>query len=372
MSLSRFIVPEEDELSWIRTLLRGVFDIEDITTGLMNGHATRVRGHLLGDPDQVYDALAPVFRARGRTLLLREAAGQHVLLIIDRAPKLEKNKLLIPALLAVATVISVLITYLMFWEGFEGGPGLMAKLGRGIVFTVSLLSILLAHELGHYFVARRFGVAVTLPYLIPFPFSPFGTMGAVIRMKDIPPTRRAMLLIGAAGPLAGFRGILAATRRGLYHGRELDPLWISQVADPRDLVTFQGKGSLFTPHRLCGLGRAAGDIVQLDPSRPARRRTHRNSPPRQQKPLLELGHYRLPGVARFPVARLVPLGDADLFLFPGSGRTPERLIKTETRRYPPGHRLVGIVHLDLYSPPHALRRLTNQGVNPFEDGNACA
>ncbi len=203
MSLSRFIVPEEDELSWIRTLLRGVFDIEDITTGLMNGHATRVRGHLLGDPDQVYDALAPVFRARGRTLLLREAAGQHVLLIIDRAPKLEKNKLLIPALLAVATVISVLITYLMFWEGFEGGPGLMAKLGRGIVFTVSLLSILLAHELGHYFVARRFGVAVTLPYLIPFPFSPFGTMGAVIRMKDIPPTRRAMLLIGAAGPLAG-------------------------------------------------------------------------------------------------------------------------------------------------------------------------
>jgi membrane-associated protease RseP (regulator of RpoE activity) len=74
----------------------------------------------------------------------------------------------------------------------------------GAQFTGALLSILLAHEFGHYIAARIHKVDASLPYFIPMPLlSPFGTMGAVIRMRGVIPTRKALLDIGASGPLAG-------------------------------------------------------------------------------------------------------------------------------------------------------------------------
>jgi membrane-associated protease RseP (regulator of RpoE activity) len=73
----------------------------------------------------------------------------------------------------------------------------------GVSFSAGLLSILLAHEFGHYFAAKRYGVPVSLPYFIPFPLSLFGTLGAVIRMSPRIPHRRALFDIAAAGPLAG-------------------------------------------------------------------------------------------------------------------------------------------------------------------------
>ena len=56
--------------------------------------------------------------------------------------------------------------------------------------------------MGHYVVARRHGIDVSLPYFIPLPFA-LGTMGAVIRMRAPIPTRDALIDVGAAGPLAG-------------------------------------------------------------------------------------------------------------------------------------------------------------------------
>jgi len=73
----------------------------------------------------------------------------------------------------------------------------------GILFSAALLSILLAHEFGHYFAARQYGVPVSLPYFIPFPLSLFGTLGAFIRMSPRIPHRRALFDIAAAGPIAG-------------------------------------------------------------------------------------------------------------------------------------------------------------------------
>jgi len=71
-------------------------------------------------------------------------------------------------------------------------------------FAGTILVILVAHELGHYVAARLHKVDASLPYFIPLPLlSPFGTMGAVIRMRGVIPTRRALLDIGASGPIAG-------------------------------------------------------------------------------------------------------------------------------------------------------------------------
>jgi membrane-associated protease RseP (regulator of RpoE activity) len=74
----------------------------------------------------------------------------------------------------------------------------------GIWFALSLMMILLSHELGHYFMSKKYQVEVTLPFFIPFPLSPFGTLGAVIKMKGIIPNRKALFDIGIAGPLTGF------------------------------------------------------------------------------------------------------------------------------------------------------------------------
>lgn len=87
-------------------------------------------------------------------------------------------------------------------------------------FAGTLLSILLAHEFGHYFAARIHKVEATLPFFIPMPLlSPFGTMGAVIRMRGTIPTRRALLDIGAAGPLAGLVLAIPLYAYGLAHSK---------------------------------------------------------------------------------------------------------------------------------------------------------
>ena len=193
-----------DDLEWVRSLLAGVFAIEDVTVGVKGRRTIRVRGRFLMNAQSAYEHLAPQCRARGRTLLFRHEGEDEVLLIVNAVIRPTSNNIWLPIVLAVATIASMLLTYVVLWEANEPTWGnILLRLPRGLAFTMSLMSILVGHELGHYFTARHFGVAVTLPYLIPFPLSPFGTMGAVIRMKDVPPNRRAMLLTAAAGPICG-------------------------------------------------------------------------------------------------------------------------------------------------------------------------
>jgi membrane-associated protease RseP (regulator of RpoE activity) len=94
----------------------------------------------------------------------------------------------------------------------------LINLMAGLSFSIPMMSILLAHEMGHYLTARRHGVDATLPYFLPVPLPSLfiiGTFGAFIRMKSPPRTRRAMFEIGAAGPWAGFVVALLAVILGL-------------------------------------------------------------------------------------------------------------------------------------------------------------
>jgi membrane-associated protease RseP (regulator of RpoE activity) len=76
-------------------------------------------------------------------------------------------------------------------------------LAGGWTFALCLMAILVCHEAGHYFQARRYGVLATYPYFLPMPFSPIGTLGAVIAMDRRIRNRKALFDIGITGPLAG-------------------------------------------------------------------------------------------------------------------------------------------------------------------------
>lgn len=101
-----------------------------------------------------------------------------------------------------------------------GGPGfdsIVDRIIEGLPYGISIVVILLSHEMGHYFASRRFGISTTLPYFIPFPPpSEIGTLGAVIKTKSPIPHTRALLYVGVMGPLPGFFLSLAALIIGVY------------------------------------------------------------------------------------------------------------------------------------------------------------
>ncbi|MCB1158340.1 MAG: site-2 protease family protein [Leptospiraceae bacterium] len=83
-------------------------------------------------------------------------------------------------------------------------------------YSFSLLFILFCHEMGHYLPSRYYNIRATLPYFIPFPLGPIGTMGAVIRVQDPIPDKKKLFDIGAGGPLMSLILSLPAWIGGLY------------------------------------------------------------------------------------------------------------------------------------------------------------
>ena len=147
--------------------------------------------------------------------------------------------------LFLATAASVFIT------GVAGSPheGLFtaAALLDGAQFAGTLLTILVAHELGHYIAARIHKVDASLPYFIPMPLiSPFGTMGAVIRMRGVIPTRRALLDIGASGPLAGLAFALPLYAWGVAHSHFV-PGSADNLVELGESVLIKGLDRAFAP-----------------------------------------------------------------------------------------------------------------------------
>ena len=89
-----------------------------------------------------------------------------------------------------------------------------AALLGGLPFSLTLITILLAHEFGHYLACVYYGVDATLPFFIPAP-TPIGTMGAFIRIKSAIYSKRVLFDVGIAGPIAGFIFLLPALSIGL-------------------------------------------------------------------------------------------------------------------------------------------------------------
>jgi len=109
----------------------------------------------------------------------------------------------------------------------------------GLVYSLAIVLILLSHEMGHYLMCRKYGMRSTLPFFIPLPFPPFGTMGAVIQMKSPMPNRKALFDIGIAGPLAGLVLTIPAIYLGVKHSE------IVQLSQQSESVMILGESLLF-------------------------------------------------------------------------------------------------------------------------------
>ena len=87
---------------------------------------------------------------------------------------------------------------------------------RGLWYSVPILLILGSHEFGHYFACRYYDVDASLPYFLPMPVLLTGTLGAVIRIRQPMPGKRALFDIGIAGPIAGFVVAIPLLFLGMY------------------------------------------------------------------------------------------------------------------------------------------------------------
>ncbi|MEE8391736.1 MAG: site-2 protease family protein [Anaerolineae bacterium] len=174
------------------------------------------RGQIHGDTEAAFEHITERFVPLGYTATLQEQpGGRHEVTAIKGIFDHKPGQVWVNVALFLATLLSVLYIGALNEldpAAVQGRNDLevmllplthLQYLYRGFPFAGTLLSILLVHELSHYFVARRYGSPVSLPYFIPMPFSLLGTMGAVIVQRAPMRDRKTLFDIGVAGPLGG-------------------------------------------------------------------------------------------------------------------------------------------------------------------------
>ncbi len=159
-------------------------------------------------------------------------------LFVNRSPKLPGLKRLRsdnPRLNVILFFMTIGTTYLTGWLQHGNWQS-------GVWYSAGIISILFSHEMGHYLMCRKYGIKSTLPYFIPFPpmFNPFGTLGAVIKMESLIPSRRALFDVAVAGPLAG----LVFTIPAIYFGIQFSE--IIEKAAVQEGVVYLGESLFYT------------------------------------------------------------------------------------------------------------------------------
>jgi len=212
------------EIEVLNGLVSRVFHIDDVTLGdATKGTIARYRGHLISeDSEAAYDQLSDFLKPYDITPLFRIVEGQHLVFLAPKKPDPKPTRVSVNIILFILTVFSVMLVGVQ-QSVAPTTPGILGQviafietLFTGWPYALSLMSILLAHELGHYFMSRYHKTPATLPYFIPLPFPPLGTMGAAILMQGTPKNKRVLFDIGVAGPLAGLIVAIPILFYGLF------------------------------------------------------------------------------------------------------------------------------------------------------------
>jgi len=144
-------------------------------------------------------------------ILVAPEGGSYHANVADPEEVLPRPRIVLPAVLLVATCASTFWAGATNWLPFmymdsfdRAGTMLWHGWQQGLVYMVAVLAVLGSHEMGHFLVAMRNRIPVSLPYFLPVPFHPLGTLGAVIGMQGgMRANRRQLFDLGLAGPLAG-------------------------------------------------------------------------------------------------------------------------------------------------------------------------
>jgi membrane-associated protease RseP (regulator of RpoE activity) len=150
------------------------------------------------------------------------------------------------------------------WVGMTPRPGMTwtAVVLSGLWYSIPILAILAAHEFGHYVYCRKHNVDATLPFFIPAPpFFIAGTLGAVIRIKEAFPSKKALFDIGVAGPIAGFVVLVPF----LYWGVTMSEVRVSTPEQSAN-VLYLGQPLLYQAIELLHFGDLPDEVdVMLHP-----------------------------------------------------------------------------------------------------------
>lgn len=197
----------------LREEIADLFYVADTTLDYPEEGYFRFRGRFLVDPADCFEDLRARYERRGYTPMIREESEGLSLIGLPIVFQPDDSQKWINLVLLIVTILSTLFVGALYeaqttaeiWQIWRGWP-----------FALSIMAILGAHEMGHYVAARHHNVPVTLPYFIPMPLSAIGTLGAFIRLKAPVNNRRALLDVGAAGPLAGLVVALPVLLYGLW------------------------------------------------------------------------------------------------------------------------------------------------------------
>jgi len=186
----------------LRTAVGNVMDIMSVDHQPSPPASIAYIGRLRVDSETAYAQLDEQFaRLDYHVVLTTNEDNLHVVMALKGRVRAKPRPLWPNALLLVLTVLSLLSVGAAQDAAMRDQTSIV--LWRGWPYAVSLLLILGAHELGHYFAARHHRVNVTLPYFIPLPIGFFGTLGAFIQLREPMRNRKTLFDVGIAGPLAG-------------------------------------------------------------------------------------------------------------------------------------------------------------------------
>jgi len=203
----------ESNVSKLQAQLNDVLNVHQVQVLQAPDRVVSFGGQLLREPDNAFATLRERFQLLGYTPLLQRQSDGVVVIAQQGVITAQPTRVWVNVVLFIATLLATLLTGAVNEVGQmvpDANMILPLMLRRpvlllsGLPFSLTLMSILLAHEMGHYIVGRRYNAPVSLPYFIPLPiFSPFGTMGAVIVQRAPFEERRSLFDIAVAGPLAG-------------------------------------------------------------------------------------------------------------------------------------------------------------------------